>query len=324
VATLGTALTAAHVQILKGFVGEAGKAILVYDSDLAGIKAAERSVAVFQKGLLPARILVLPKGHDPDSFLMADGPDAFLKAVDRSIDIFTFMANVAVEKHGLSVSGKVRIVNDLKKALVSIDDPVGRSLHIKELAERIGVDEAVIIQKVRQPIDDRPGMNRMTARQAQQPASGLPSSRGPSYRMERQMVSMMLQFPEMIAEIARRRLLVHFTDPVLSGIAQEIVKHFSDRSDDLSDLISDWGDAEQKAVIARLSLSEENWDRTGCMNLVNQFETFVSRRDTALQKRIEEAEKNGDEPLLAALLQEKQQQARKARGIRDSIDDHKS
>jgi DNA primase len=138
------------------------------------------------------------------------------------------------------------------------------------------------------------------------------------------MVSMMLQFPEMIAEIARRRLLVHFTDPILTGIGQEIVRHFSDRSGDLSDLISDWGDAEQKAVIARLSLSDENWDRAGCMNLVNQFETFVSRRDTALQKRIEEAEKNGDEPLLAALLQEKQQQARRARGIRDSIDDQQS
>lgn len=315
VATLGTALTAAHVQLLKGFVGEAGKAILVYDSDLAGIKAAERSVAVFQKGLLPARILVLPKGHDPDSFLMADGPESFLKAVARSIDMFTFMANAAVEKHGLSVDGKVRIVNDLKKALVSIDDPVGRSLHIKQLAERIGVDEAVIIQKVRQPADDRPGMTRMTARQAQKPASGLPPSRGPSYRLERQMVSMMLQFPEMIAEIAKRRLLVHFTDPILTGIGQEIVKHFSDRTGDLSDLISDWGDAEQKAVIARLSLSDENWDRAGCMNLVNQFETFVSRRDTALQKRIEEAEKNGDEPLLAALLQEKQQQARRAKGI---------
>jgi DNA primase len=149
VATLGTSLTTDHVRILKGFVGEGGKAVLVYDSDQAGINAAQRSVAVFQKGLLDARILVLPKGHDPDSFLMAHGPDDFLKAAEQSMGMIPFMLESAVEKHGLSIDGKVRIVNDLTPAMLAIGDPVARSLRVKHLAERIGVDESVLLQKIR-------------------------------------------------------------------------------------------------------------------------------------------------------------------------------
>ena len=126
VATLGTSLTPDHVRILRGFVGEGGQAVLVYDSDQAGIKAAQRSVAVFQKGNLEARILVLPQGHDPDSFLMEQGPDDFLKAASQSMAVIPFMIESAVAQYGLSVEGKVRIVNDLKAALLAIGDPVAR------------------------------------------------------------------------------------------------------------------------------------------------------------------------------------------------------
>ena len=311
VATLGTSLTADHVQILKGFVGEGGKAALVYDSDQAGIKAAQRSVAIFQKGMLEARIMVLPKGHDPDSFLMAYGPEDFLKVAAQSMGMIPFMVESAVEKHGLSIDGKVRIVNDLKLAMLAIGDPVARSLRVKHLAERIGVDETVLFQKIQSTapspakaawLQGRPGMIK---------APKPPLVRGETYRLERQMVAMMLQFPEMIADIKRRRLLDHFTDPVLAEIGRGIIDHFATVDSDVAGLVSRWDDPEKKAMVARLSLTDEHWDRDGCMNLMTQFERTIRRKDKALQMRIEAAEKSGDVDLLAVLLREKQQQARK-------------
>ncbi|MBC2710844.1 MAG: DNA primase [Desulfosarcina sp.] len=311
VATLGTSLTADHVQILKGFVGEGGKAVLVYDSDQAGIKAAQRSVAVFQKGLLEARILVLPKGHDPDSFLMDHGPDDFLKAAEQSMGMISFMVESAVEKHGLSIDGKVRIVNDLKPAILAIGDPVARSLQIKYLAERIGVDETVILQKVRRTANPPAKTAWLSGRQDLNTAPKPAPVRGETYRLERQVVAMMLQFPEMITDIERRRLMNHFTDPLLTEIGRGIIDHFTRAGSDIAGLVSRWEDPEKKAVVTRLSLTDERWARSGCMNLINQFEASIRRRDKALLKRIEAAEKSGDEILLAALLREKQHQARK-------------
>ena len=310
VATLGTSLTADHVQILKGFVGEGGRAILVYDSDQAGIKAAQRSVAVFQKGLLDARILVLPKGHDPDSFLMEHGPDDFLKAAERAMGMIPFMVESAVDKHGLSIDGKVHIVDDLKSALLAIGDPVARSLRVKHLSERIGVDETVLMQKIRRTIPTSARAAWPTGRQGPTKASEPPPVRGETYRLERQMVAMMLQFPEMIADIQRRRIMDHFTDSMLAEIGRSIIDHFAHAGSDVAGLVSRWEDLEKKAVIAQLSLTDEHWDRDGCLNLMAQFEDSIRRRDKTLIRRIEAAEKSGDENLLAELLQEKQHQAR--------------
>jgi DNA primase len=226
VATLGTSLTADHVRILKGFVGEGGRAILVYDSDQAGIKAAQRSVSVFQKGMLDARILVLPKGHDPDSFLMDFGPDDFIKAAKQAMGMIPFMVESAVDKYGLSIDGKVRIVNELKSAILATADPVARSLRVKQLAERIGVDETIILQKVRHaaPAPGRaawlPGRPETSKKPVSSPV------RGETYRLERQVVTMMLQFPEMIADIERGRIMDHFTDPGLAEIGQDIIESF--------------------------------------------------------------------------------------------------
>ena len=316
VATLGTSLTADHVRILKGFVGEGGRAILVYDSDQAGIKAAQRSVSVFQNGLLDARILVLPKGHDPDSFLMAFGPDDFIKAAKQAMGMIPFMVETAVAKYGLSIDGKVRIVNDLKPAILATADPVARALRVKQLAERIGVDEAIILQKVRYapPVPGRgawlPGRSEAGEKQPPVPV------RGETYRLERQVVTMMLQFPEMIADIERGRIVDHFTDPGLAEIGRGVIDHFANAGSDIAGLVARWEDPEKKAVVARLSLTDEHWDREGCMNLINQFAATIRRRDKALLKRIEAAEKSGDMNLLAALLQEKQNQARRTRDNR--------
>ena len=306
VATLGTALTASHVQMLKGYVGSQGKSILVYDSDQAGVKAAQRSVTVFQKGLLEARILVLPKGHDPDSFLMAHGPEKFLLVAEKAMHMMTFMVETAVEKYGLGIDGKVRIVNDLKSALLAIDDPVARSLQVKYLAERIDVKESAILQKVRQPIQNR---TRLPDDHRQKRGTNATPVRGETYRLEQKMVTMMLQFPEMVEVIAQRQLMDNFTDPLLADVGRGIIENLGKAGGDVASLLSQWDEPERKAAVARLCLADEHWDRSGCMNLINQFEDSTRRRDNVLLKRIQAAEKNGDQDLLAELLKQKQHQA---------------
>ena len=131
-------------------------------------------------------------------------------------------------------------------------------------------------------------------------------------RVERKIISMMLQFPEMIAEIERRRIMDLFSDPELAEIGHGIIDHFAHTGGDVADLVSRWEEPRKKAVVAKLSLTDEHWDKDGCVNLINQFEASIRRRDKALLKRIEDAEKSGDVALLATLLQEKQRQARPA------------
>jgi len=138
VATLGTALTADHIRLLTRF---AQRMVLVYDSDDAGIRSAQRCIDtfwkehvdfrrddVFQEENADTRILVLPQGHDPDSFVFENGAEAFETAASAAPGIISFLIDRAIQKHGLSTEGKIRVVSQLQAPLAAINDRVARSL----------------------------------------------------------------------------------------------------------------------------------------------------------------------------------------------------
>jgi len=88
VATLGTALTPEHAEVLGRLTSTV---VLIFDGDEAGQRAADRAVRVFFSGSIDVRICVLPDGQDPDDLLRADdGPQRFRAALDGSIDALAF------------------------------------------------------------------------------------------------------------------------------------------------------------------------------------------------------------------------------------------
>ncbi|MBI5062135.1 MAG: DNA primase, partial [Desulfatitalea sp.] len=214
VATLGTALTPEHVQMLKGMVGSSGQVYLVFDSDQAGIKAAQRSVRVFEEGFLDARILVLPKGHDPDTYLREQGPDEFLKWVEKAQGMIPFIISMAINAHGLSLEGKIKVVAEVHESLAAVHDSVARALYVKQLAERLQIDEGAILEKVRIAAGRTMAHVPKTANIRER----LEISDG--RRLEQQVVAMMLCYPRMIPEIVGRNLMDYFEDGQLKKIAQ--------------------------------------------------------------------------------------------------------
>ena len=161
---------------------------------------------------------------------------------------------------------------------------VARALQVKYLAERIEVDDSVVLQKIGQAI--APNRKWPTlAKPAGKNERPVGRVRGETYRLERQVVAMMLQFPEIISDIKDRQLVDHFADPLLAEVARGVVDHFDC---DVAALVSRWEEPEKRALIARLSLDEQRWDSDGCMRLIRQFENSLQRRkEKALVKAIE-------------------------------------
>jgi DNA primase len=301
VATLGTALTAEHVQILKGWVGPNGKAILVYDSDQAGIKAAQRSIEIFEQGFLDARILVLPDGYDPDDYLRDRGLNEFQKAGNQALGMVSFLIDTAIKRHGLSLEGKVKVVSALHGPLSCIQDTIARSLYIKQLAERLDIDETAIMEKVRQSTQlgaPHRGGNRVVP---------FEMDKNSADRLEQQIVAMMMRYPVMIPEIVGKNLLDHFEDEKLKTIGQMII-HQSDSDDNsVADLVSMIEDSKYRNLLAKLAVKEQRWERQGCERLLAQFESRHRRHiKNDIQRRIEAAERENNMELLGKLLVEKQ------------------
>ncbi len=301
VATLGTAITPEHVKMLRGIVGKEGKFILVYDSDDAGIKAAYRSTEIFDKGYADARILVLPSGYDPDSYLVEFGAESFKNAVSGALGSVSFLINRAIKKHGMSIEGKIRIISELKNIISSVGDNIERSLYIKELAEKTDIDEAAIRERI--------GETKAISGSESITVNG--NERGS--RIERRIISMMLQFPAIIPEIIKRNVLNNFTDDILKSVGYDIIRQQNLGTRHTTDMIHVFDDDEKNRIAAFLAINEDAWDHDGCMKLVAQFEDCRERQKDTSTNKIKAAEEIKDDKLLLELLREKQIQARKKR-----------
>jgi DNA primase len=306
VATLGTSITTDHVDILRNVIGKDGRVVLVFDSDDAGMKAALRSLGIFMNAEVDANIMSLPSGHDPDSYLFEFGYESFLDIAKSAKSLISFLMDALIEKYGLTVEGKIRVISEMRETLSSIDDRVARSLYIKELAERVGIDETAVLEKVRELSFQNKGSARKNDFQKAEKGKFFHSK---WIRLEQQIISMMLQFPQILSEIDERGILDFFEDNRLKAIGG-IILTYQDRSDiNIVDVINLIEDNEEKGIVASMAFEENKWDYDGCLNILNRFESVRNKKENTLIKKIKEAEENNDFELLSKLLSKKQKMA---------------
>lgn len=287
VATLGTALTPEHVQMLHSLMGQEAAMILVYDSDEAGIRAAQRSIEIFRQGSVDARFLVLPDGYDPDSFLMEHGPEAFQQKSANAGQAFSFLLDLAIKRHGDTADGRIRIISALKPSLLAIQDRLARSLCVKEMAERVGIDEQSVLDMVRKGVAGQ-------ARHLEPEIRDAASVKGRS-RIEQRIVAMMLQFREVLPEIRGNQVLDRFESSTLKAIGQLVLDKTAKGPCPVSDILSGMPDSDSKALAIKLAMAPLPWDQAGCLKLIGQLETGrINKELRNLKKQIKAAEVKND------------------------------
>ncbi|NVM23225.1 MAG: DNA primase [Desulfobacterales bacterium] len=295
VATLGTALTKEHLRVLKGY---AEQVVLVFDSDEAGMKAAERSLALFMAEKTDARIMILPEGKDPDSFVFEVGGEGFRQVAEQALGIMGFLMASAIKKYGLSLEGKVRIVEALTGPLGSLADGVSRAVYVRDLAERLDIDESAILEQIRTSADKN-----------KKSVSAVKHRHGS--KLEETIVAMMLQYPEISSSFNAQEIVESLETTALKNVGRMILDRVrANKAVTGADLIAQTQDAQIRKVISSLSFEEMSWDRDSCLKIVAQYQASLRKQqEKLLLRKIREAEKSNNETLLHELLTEKQRQA---------------
>ncbi len=303
IATLGTAMTGEHIRILKGL---ANRIVLVFDSDQAGIKAAARCIDLFQseKRFDDIRILVLPHGHDPDTYLNEFGPEAFRDAATKAQGVFSFLIDVAITRHGLTPDGRIRVIDDLEKPLAALESVDGllRLSAIRELSEKTGIPESAIQERIRR--------SAAAVRPFERPRTEIAE---PSNRMDRHLVMMMLQVPKTAVEVEAEEFLACVTDPLCRRIVQSILDICRNASHEISPsalstaAMELTNDPEERRLIARLSIQTPEWTDDGCRKLIVQYRNKRKHDLNAMWiHKIKSAQASRDEHLLSRLLKDAQ------------------
>ena len=168
VATCGTALGERHFEQLSRF---ADRAILSFDSDEAGARAAERAFGFQERYPITAVVLIMPDGLDPADFVAKHGADAVAAAASSARPLVEYMVRRTVERHDLgTIEGRSAAVADALPILERLNDPIRRSEYEGLLADLAGVSHASVAQSLARQLSGKPPevastMKRGTARE---------------------------------------------------------------------------------------------------------------------------------------------------------------
>ncbi len=142
VASSGTALTPGQAALIHRFTENV---TLIYDGDQPGIKAALKGMDVLLAQNLDVKLLLLPDGHDPDSFSRMLSPDEFRKYVDEnSTDIVRFKAEVLMKDSNGDPIKKSAAVKSIVTSLAAINDGIKRAVYLRECSRMLDIDESVL------------------------------------------------------------------------------------------------------------------------------------------------------------------------------------
>ncbi len=137
VAPLGTAFTDQHARILKRYVEEA---IMCFDSDEAGQKAAVRSLDHLLASGLAVRVAMVPPPDDPDSFIKAHGGEAFRALIAGAEDFFDYYLNRLCRQNDVnSDKGRLAILREMAEAVRKTGSPVLEDKYAQKTALRLAV-----------------------------------------------------------------------------------------------------------------------------------------------------------------------------------------
>lgn len=147
VATLGTATTPQHVHTL---LRQTDRVVFCFDGDAAGRRAAWRALENALESLrddATLAFLFLPAEHDPDSFVRANGADAFRHAATNATALASFLIQSLGERHPTDgAEGRAAFVHAAAPLVTRIAAPLLRLQVTKMVAEASGFSQAEVEQ----------------------------------------------------------------------------------------------------------------------------------------------------------------------------------
>jgi len=303
VAVLGTALTQQQIQIIKRFTR---RFVFLFDGDDAGKQASFRNLPEVLAQKIDARIVPLPPEHDPDSFLRREGRDAMLKRLDAAVPLLDAFLREKTETLRVRgpVQDQVRVLRDVLPVLAKIPDRLEQQLRIRSLADRMGIEERVLLAEMAPAAEKR---------QPPPPSVATPHA-GPLPRWpaeERLVCQILVQFPALSAPLCESQVLDSFTEPALKRFLDALSRHYRARGTlNLSEILPMQDDPALAGWITGLSCREEFTEAEAAQALDDSIRRIRRKRLQArlkrLNQKIREAEASREKDLQSRLFLEKQ------------------
>ena len=231
VAVSGTALTDDQVQLLSRYTKNV---VLLFDADIAGIKASMRSIELLLKRDMEVKIVSLPKGEDPDSFINKYGKEEFEELIKKAENFLEYESKY-YESQGKfeDPSTAAEAIRELVKPVALMNDELKRNLLIKNIARKFNLREKLLESELDKQIkqvkkfeksDSKFLQNRRTEEAATMLTDAIPEVSPVLYNLEKEIVKLLFEANKPVAELIFNYLHPEDFATVLNRDLFEIVK----------------------------------------------------------------------------------------------------
>lgn len=146
VSSSGTALTPGQIRLIHRFTNNL---TLLYDGDMAGIKASLRGIDMLLEEGLNIKICLLPDGEDPDSFARKHNSDEFKAFFDKNeTDFIRFKTNLLIKEAENDPIKKAALITDIVHSISVIPEAIVRDVYIKECSQQLRIEEKILVAEV--------------------------------------------------------------------------------------------------------------------------------------------------------------------------------
>ncbi len=296
VATLGTAFTGNQIRRLKGYTKEV---IVLFDPDDAGREAALKSFPLFLNEGVSAKVLVLPQGEDPDSFINRCGADEFRELLRGAVPIFDFYLDQAVAHMDASVDGRIKLLSEVLPIFMDVESGATRLLYAHRLSEKAGINEAIIWEELRHREDER-----SETRGTPQLKSRLLVDQDPRrYGSDLQFLNLLVHYPETIGAFKGKEWELIVSAPEIVQIIRVLMERFPCGGD--LDRIEEFLDSHiARDQLRAILMSNPFYGKEVVNQAVSEFGKKIAT--SKISQSISHAKAEGDMETLNRLLKAKQ------------------
>ncbi len=178
VASSGTSLTQGQIRMITK---RTQNITVLYDGDMAGIKASMRGIDMLLEQGLKIRVCLLPDGEDPDSFAKKHRDSELQEYLSKeSKDFLLFKADILSKDAGNDPIKRASMVNEILRSISCVKDNIERAFYVKECARLFDLSEEDLNLNLRKFVWDKTKAQSRVAQQQQQ------SGPNPEFKQEGQ------------------------------------------------------------------------------------------------------------------------------------------
>ena len=308
VATLGTALTREHLELLRRYTLNV---VALFDPDEAGKKALDRSLELFLSMNMHAKALILPEGCDPDDYVKKYGKEK----LDGLIKFAPAISDYYIENvlgNGKTFEENRDVVKNATEFIGKIGDEIERNLFIKRVAEKLGIPQELLKKEIhKQDVQLRPkgGSQKKTIDAHIDP-------------VEVHLIRLLLEYPQKTTYVESEKVLDFFLHPELKHLGEKIVEAYKLLGFvDINVILSADDDRPLREKIHKLIMEAPQTDDTMVEknftdNVRRIKEKWYKDQHRQLKLKLAHAQESGNEETLSNLLYEKKELITKERELR--------